>query len=103
MRWLVAAACLPLLAFSASASLVEDATDGAVAYQFDAGTHHDAPDVCELASDVWHVPVGNATDAMLVPQDDVADHITFTVTPDLVGSRVTVLVGAPEVPLDLAV
>ncbi len=85
-----------------NASLIEDASGGAVAYQFDAGTFHDAPDTCEGALADWQVALGNTTQGMLVPVEDEADHIVFLVAPEDVGSRVTVAVGPAEVEVELS-
>ena len=85
---LAAVGLLLLLALPGRAGHAEESTGGAVAYQFDAGTHHDAPDRCLDASTDWSLPVGNSTYAMLVPGEDPADHIVLDIPAALVGSRI---------------
>lgn len=87
-RTLVAVALL--MTATASASLIEETTDGAVTYQFDGGTTHDAPDRCEDADAAFAVPLGNSTSGTLVPVDDEADHYVVDVDRSLVGSRITI-------------
>lgn len=97
-------AALLLLAASAvpvHASLAQDVSGHAVSYQFDGGSHHDAPDACQEAGAQWSAPVGGATDGLLVPGDDMSDVFVLDVPPALLGQRVEVAVaeaaGTPDV------
>ena len=85
---------LPLLVLAlvmpASASTLEDATSGLVAYQFDGDGHHDAPDTCTDASAQWSLPLGSSTDGILAAPDDVSDVFLVDVPADLRGQRVQV-------------
>lgn len=74
----------------ANASTVEEATDHFVSYQFDGATTHDAPDLCTDAGADWTLPVGAATDGMLVAPDDVSDVFVVDVAPSLKGQRLHV-------------
>lgn len=74
----------------ASGSLVEDATGGAVSYQFDDDGHHDAPDTCGDATEDHALFLGERTDGLLVPVEDEADHFLLTVNASTVGERVRV-------------
>lgn len=100
-----------VFAVPVSASLVERSTSGLVAYQFDAGTHHDAPDDCPAALAAgmgFPVSWTNETRGVLVPGDDASDLFALDVDPSMVGGRFTVsilgsdagikLVGAVRVP-----
>jgi hypothetical protein len=100
------AACLLLLSFLAwpsTASTLESATDGFVAYQFDGATHHDAPDACADADPAWSVSLGNRTDGILAPPDDLADVYVIDVPPSHVGMRVDlrVMEGPGSLDVDL--
>ena len=92
-----------MLAAPASASLLERSTRGIVSYQFDAGTHHDAPDTCEDANATWSAPIGAVTTGLLVPGDDQSDVYVLEVPADAVGDRLVVrvaeAVGTPDVAL----
>lgn len=96
-----------LLLAPASASLVEDSTAGFVSYQFDGDTHHDAPDLCANAAPAWSLPLGGATDGLLVPPDDLSDHYVLEVTGPAVGKRISVDVASvadvPELGLSVFV
>lgn len=83
------------LALPATASLLEQATSGVVAYQFDGSSHHDAPDGCTAADPAWSLAVGETTDGILVPPDDVADVYVVEVPRKLVGSRLAFSVDDP--------
>ncbi|HJQ93216.1 MAG TPA: hypothetical protein VJ874_02900, partial [Candidatus Thermoplasmatota archaeon] len=74
----------------ANASTVEDTTSGFVAYQFDGGSHHDAPDTCAAAASAWSVALGTSTDGLLVAPDDVSDVFLVDVPDDQRGERVQV-------------
>lgn len=82
----------------ASASVLETASGGAISYQFDAWTYHDAPDTClDAAAAVHDFPVGiganalnaNVTTAMLVPGEDESDLLFLHVPSGLVGTRIS--------------
>jgi hypothetical protein len=92
-----------LLLAPASASLAEDSTAGFVSYQFDGGTHHDAPDRCAQAAPTWELPLGGTTDGLLVPPDDLADHFVLEVTDSAVGKRLSVEASSVAGSPDLAV
>lgn len=96
-------ALLVALSWPASASLVEDASDGAVAYQFDADNHHDAPDACRDAAPGWSLPLDASVDGLIVPPDDLSDVFLLDVPADAVGSRVTLRLreGADATDLDV--
>lgn len=104
VRCLVFSSCLLLLAASGSASTLEDATAGSVSYQFDGGSHHDAPDACPDASTAWSLPVEGQTDGLLVAPDDTADAYAVEIPRSLVGKRLALTVaeptGAQELTLD---
>lgn len=89
-RAVAASALLVALAVPANASLLEDLSGGAVAYQFDADNHHDAPDACADADVAWSLPVDGAVDGMLVPGEDSSDVFVVDVPPVLVGGRLTI-------------
>ncbi len=105
VRSLVTFACVALFLVSGSgASTIEEATGHAVAYQFDAGSHRDAPDACALASAEWTAPVDASTDGILVAPDDLADVFLVDVPATLVGGRLDVRVNpAPGQDLDVNV
>ena len=98
---LAALLLLAALAVPANASLLEQSTGSVVAYQFDGGTHHDAPDSCDRSSPAWSAPVGAVTTGMLVPGDDHSDVYVLDVPADAVGDRISVRVseaaGTPDV------
>lgn len=102
-RALVVAFTLPLLAATTSASLLEDVSGGAVSYQFDGSSHHDAPDACGAASRQWELPLGGSTDGLLVPADDLADSFVLDVPATGVGRRLSVTVEEMQGTPDLAV
>jgi hypothetical protein len=72
------------------AGMVEEASDGMVSYQFDAGTHHDAPDGCGDAHANWSLPLGGTIGGMLVAGDDEVDAYVLDLPASAVGERVTV-------------
>jgi hypothetical protein len=94
-RFSLLSVCALLLAASGSASTVETATSGAVSYQFDGGSHHDAPDACPEAAPAWALPVDGQADGLLVAPDDVADAYTMEVPRSLVGTRLSLAVAEP--------
>jgi hypothetical protein len=104
-RAAVPALAFLLLSLPGQASQVEEATGGELAYQFDAGTHHDAPDACADASAAWSVPLGGSAEGMLVAGDDEADHFVLDIPTAAVGTRVQVTLseaaGAPDSDLDV--
>lgn len=89
-RTLLVALLMMAAVAPAHASTVEDATAGAVSYQFDGDSHHDAPDVCTEASTEWTLPFGGTTDGLLLPPDDLADVFLVDVPNASVGSRLDV-------------
>ena len=97
---------MPLLALAllwpASASTLEDATTGVVAYQFDGDSHHDAPDTCESGSPEWSVPLEGSADGLLVAPDDMADVFLLDVPRSAVGSPLLLSVLQAEGMPDLA-
>lgn len=99
-RAVLVALSLPLLAAASSASLLEDLTGGAVAYQFDGDSHHDAPDACQDADAAWSLPLGGTTDGLLAAPDDSSDTFVLDVPASQVGARVAVTVaersGSPD-------
>jgi hypothetical protein len=98
---LVAAALVAAALTPATASTVEQATVGVVAYQYDGDTYHDAPDGCGDASPTWSVAVGSSTDGILVPPDDERDAYVVDVPPSLVGHRLHLGVTEPSNAQDL--
>lgn len=91
---LLALASVALL-LPATASTLEEATVGVVAYQFDGATFHDAPDGCGEADAAWSLDVGGEADGLLVPPDDVRDAFVVDVPRSLVGHRVGLAVAEP--------
>lgn len=87
--------CLLLLAMTGTASTIEESTGHAVSYQFDAGSHHDAPDACPAATSEWSLPVDGGVDGLLVAPDDVADAFTVDVPRSLLGKRLSLSVAEP--------
>lgn len=81
---------LLVLALPASASLLEEVSDGEVSYQFDGATHHDAPDACDEADPAWGFAAGTSTDGLLLPPDDMSDVFVMDVAPEQVGHRLKV-------------
>jgi hypothetical protein len=73
-----------------SASTLEEASEHFVSYQFDAGSHHDAPDGCSDADPEWAAGIGTSTDGMLVAPDDASDVFLVDVPPALRGKRMHV-------------
>lgn len=100
-RVIVIALLASLLAWPASASLLESATGGTIAYQFDGEGHHDAPDECEAAATAWSLPTTGSTDGLLLPPDDAADAFLLDVAPGQVGSRLTVAMSETSGAVDL--
>jgi hypothetical protein len=90
LRWTMVLALPLLLLVPAQAGLIENTTKGAVAYQFDGETHHDAPDECGAGSAAWSVPLDGSTDGMLVIGEDNADVFHLDIPASAVGSRVRV-------------
>ena len=96
----VALALLLVLAFPASASLIEDTLDDTleptglgVHYQEDGGVSGDAPATCEAVDSARTVVLdGTTSPGMLVEYDDEADAFAFTLGQDTVGERVAVSV-----------
>lgn len=83
---------------SVAASLVEETSGGAVSYQFDADTHHDAPDMCKQVGPEWTIPADNRTDGILVPLDDESDHYILNLTEDDLGGRFTMTLRETSTP-----
>jgi hypothetical protein len=92
--FLVALSCTALLV-PATASTLEDASSGAVSYQYDAGTYRDAPDGCDSADPTWTLPFGSSVDGLLAPPDDVRDAYVLEVPQSLVGSRLQLTAEEP--------
>lgn len=92
-------------AVPATGSLTEESTGHLVAYQFDGGSHHDAPDMCDEADPEWNVTVGSTTDGMLAPPDDLSDVFVIDVPRALVGKRLDVRAseaqGTPDVDVNV--
>jgi hypothetical protein len=86
----------------ASASTLEGTTAGVVAYQFDGGSHHDAPDMCGSAGAEWALPLEGSTDGLLVPPDDMADVFLLDVPRSSVGSTLLLSVLQPQGTPDLS-
>lgn len=88
------------LAVPVTASLLEDASGHLVSYQFDGGSHHDAPDACAGADPEWSLPWLGSTDGLLVPPDDGSDSFVLDVPTGGVGQRlaidVTEAAGTPQ-------
>lgn len=102
-RTLVAVVAL-LAVVPAQASLLQGATGGVVAYQFDGGSESDAPDACDGAGAAWSIPLGGATDGLLAPPDDMSDAYVVDVPATAVGHRLAVAVATHHgYPLDLQV
>lgn len=81
---------LILVLAHASGSLVEESTGGVVTYQFDAGSHSDAADLCADAAAEHALPLNNRTDGWMVLGDDEADHFVLHVQASEVGQRLLV-------------
>lgn len=90
-----------LLAWPAGASFLEEASNGAIAYQFDADQHHDAPDACVDADPRWSLPLQGQADGLVVPPDDLADAYVLDVPAGAVGSRLTLRVTEPSGTVDV--
>jgi hypothetical protein len=75
---------------SVQASTLEEASEHFVSYQFDGGSHHDAPDGCADAQPEWAAVVGAPTDGLLVAPDDVSDVFLVDVPSTLRGKRLHV-------------
>jgi hypothetical protein len=86
-RSLVVSLALSACLLPAQASTLEEASGHFIAYQFDGGSHHDAPDTCEAASAEWSAPTLGSTDGILVAPDDVADVFVIDVPSSLKGKR----------------
>lgn len=91
---------LSLATWPSSASTLEDANH-AISYQFDGQTGHDAPDTCERAADAWALPIGNRTDGLLVPPDDMSDVFVMDVAPHQVGMRIDLRLAEATASIDL--
>lgn len=99
------ASVLILAVGPAAGSLIETTSGGAVTYQFDAETFHDAPDTCEGvlgAIESFAVPMDGSADGIVVPVEDEVDHFILTVAPEVVGDRVFVSVGTPVMSVELS-